>query len=143
MIIPVKRSHPAAQLPRRAHAGDAGADLCAVEQVVIGPGERGDVGTGLALAVPEGYVGLVMPRSGLAFRHGILVANAPGVIDASYRGEVRVCLYNSGPTEFVVEPGDRIAQLVVEAVALPEFIEATQLTETPRGSAGFGSTGQK
>lgn len=143
MVIAVRKLHPAARMPLRAHPDDAGADLCAVEFARIPPGQRRDIGTGLAIAIPAGYVGLVVPRSGLAFRHGIMVANAPGVIDASYRGEIRVCLYNSGQEEFIVEPGDRIAQLLVQAVALPSFVIQPELDETERGTCGFGSTGRR
>lgn len=133
--------HHAARLPLRAHADDAGADLFAVEAVTIPAGERRDVGTGIALAIPEGYAGLVLPRSGLAFRHGLMVVNAPGLIDAGYRGEVRVCLFNSGPEAFTIEPGDRIAQLLIQAVATPTFRAEEALPASVRGADGFGSTG--
>jgi dUTP pyrophosphatase len=139
--IEVRLLHPAAQLPRRAHPGDGGADLCSIEAVTIPPGERREVGTGVALAIPEGFAGFVQPRSGLAFRHGIMVVNSPGLVDAGYRGEVRVCLYNSGAEAFVVEAGDRIAQLVVQAVALPEYVPSEELPDSARGTGGFGSTG--
>jgi dUTP pyrophosphatase len=141
MEIAVKLLHPMARPPWRAHPGDGGADLHAVEAVVIPSGERRDVGTGLALAIPAGYAGFVQPRSGLAFRHGIMVVNAPGLIDAGYRGEVRVCLYNAGAEPFSVAPGDRIAQLVVQAVTAPAFVERDDLETTRRGDGGFGSTG--
>ncbi len=97
--------------------------------------------TGIALAIPEGYAGLVLPRSGLAFRHGLMVVNAPGLIDAGYRGEVRVCLFNSGAEAFTIEPGDRIAQLLIQAVATPSFSAQGSLPATGRGAGGFGSTG--
>jgi len=139
--IKVRLLSGGARLPARAHPDDAGADLHAVECVIIPPGERRDVGTGLALSIPCGYAGLVMPRSGLSFRNGIMIVNSPGLIDAGYRGEVRVCLYNSGSEDFVVEPGDRIAQLVIQVVATPAFQEAASLDPTPRGARGFGSTG--
>lgn len=139
--IEVRLLAPEARLPHRAHAGDAGADLHAAEAVVIPPGERRDVGTGLALAIPEGYAGLVHARSGLAFRHGIMVTNAPGLIDSEYRGELRVSLFNSGAEPFTVAVGDRIAQLVVQAVELPAFVAVDSLEETGRGTGGFGSTG--
>lgn len=142
MELQVKLLHPAAQLPRRAHPGDAGADLFAVEEVTIPPGERRDVGTGLALAIPEGYAGFVQPRSGLAFKHGIMVVNSPGLIDAGYRGEVRVSLYNSGAEPFAVRVGERIAQLVIQRVEEPEFTAANELPETGRGTGGFGSSGR-
>ncbi len=133
--------HPEARLPLRAHPGDGGADLHAAEAVTIPPGERRDVGTGLALSVPEGFAGFVQPRSGLAFRHGIMITNAPGLIDSGYRGEVRVSLFNSGADPFPVAVGDRIAQLVVQAVEVPTFEAASHLDSTTRGESGFGSTG--
>lgn len=141
MRIPVQLLHPRARLPWRAHPGDGGSDLHAVEAIVIPPGERRVVPTGIALAIPEGYAGLVQPRSGLAFKHGIMVVNAPGLIDAGYRGEVRVCLYNSGDVPFSIAPGDRVAQLVVQRVETPEYGAVETLLDTQRGSGGFGSTG--
>jgi len=140
--IPVRLLHPSARLPRAAHPGDAGADLFSVEEVVIPPGERREVGTGLALAIPPGYAGFVQPRSGLAFRHGIMVVNSPGLIDAGYRGEVRVSLYNSGHDPFPVGVGDRIAQLVIQKVEEPVFVTAAELPESARGQGGFGSSGR-
>jgi dUTP pyrophosphatase len=132
-----------AVLPSRAHAGDAGLDLYACEAAHIGPGERWSVGTGVAVEVPDGYAGLVLPRSGLAREHGIALVNSPGLIDAGYRGEVRVLLLNTDPAEiFRIEPGDRIAQLVVTPVGLPEPVEAEALTESARGDGGFGSSGR-
>ncbi|MBN1321043.1 MAG: dUTP diphosphatase [Thermoleophilia bacterium] len=142
MDLSVKLLHPLAQLPERAHPGDAGADLHSVEEVVIPPGERRDVGTGLALAIPPGYAGFVQPRSGLAFRHGIMVVNSPGLIDAGYRGEVRVSLYNSGREPFAVAIGERIAQLVIQRVEEPAFVAADHLPDTSRGGGGFGSSGR-
>lgn len=142
MELLVQLLHPAAQVPRRAHPGDAGADLFAVEEVVIPPGERREVGTGIALAVPSGYAGFVQPRSGLAFKHGIMVVNSPGLIDAGYRGEVRVALYNSGKEPFAVAVDDRIAQLVVQRVEEPRFRAAESLPDTVRGEGGFGSSGR-
>jgi dUTP pyrophosphatase len=142
MDLAVKLLHPAARLPRRAHPGDAGADLFAVEEVLIPPGERRDVGTGLALAIPAGCAGFVQPRSGLAFKHGIMVVNSPGLIDAGYRGEVRVSLYNSGREPFVVTLGERIAQLVIQRVEEPTFMAVEELPDTPRGKRGFGSSGR-
>jgi len=138
----VRLLHPQARLPQRAHPGDAGADLHSVEEVIIPPGERRDVGTGLALAIPEGYAGFVQPRSGLAFKHGIMVVNSPGLIDAGYRGEVRVSLYNSGREPFAVAVGERIAQLVIQRVEEPAFVAAEELPETVRGEGGFGSSGR-
>jgi dUTP pyrophosphatase len=110
--------------------------------VVIPSGERRDIGTGLSIAVPQGYGGFVLPRSGLAFKHGIMVVNAPGLIDSGYRGEVRVCLYNSGSQPFAVGVGERIAQFVVQRVEEAVFVEAADLTETVRGQSGFGSSGK-
>jgi dUTP pyrophosphatase len=140
--LQVKLLHPAARLPMRAHAGDAGADLFSVEEVIIPPGERRDVGTGIALAIPAGFGGFVQPRSGLAFKHGIMVVNSPGLIDAGYRGEVRVSLYNSGAEPFAVKAGDRIAQLVIQKVEEPVYTAADELPETGRGAGGFGSSGR-
>lgn len=142
MNIGVRLLHPSAQLPRQAHPGDAGADLCSVETVTLLPGERKDVGTGLALAIPPGYAGFVQPRSGLALKHGIMVVNSPGLIDAGYRGEVRVLLYNSGTEPVAIRVGERIAQLVVQAVEEPDFVAVTELPETVRGEGGFGSSGR-
>jgi dUTP pyrophosphatase len=140
--IEVKLLHVDARVPARAHPGDAGVDLYSVESLVIPPGERRDVGTGLAVAVPPGYGGFVQARSGLAFKHGIMVANSPGLIDSGYRGEVRVCLYNSGSEPFSIGVGERIAQLVVQRVEEPAFMEVADLTETFRGHGGFGSSGR-
>lgn len=132
-----------AVLPSRAHVGDAGLDLYACEAARLGPGERWGVGTGIAVEVPEGHAGLVLPRSGLAREHGIALVNSPGLIDSGYRGEVRVLLLNTDPAEtFRVAPGERIAQLVVSPVALPEPVEAETLGESARGGGGFGSTGR-
>jgi dUTP pyrophosphatase len=131
-----------ARPPARAHDGDAGLDLYAAEAVEIGPGERASVGTGVAVAIPEGHAGLVVPRSGLAARSGISLVNAPGLIDSGYRGELRVLLLNTDRDQpFSLEPGDRIAQLVIVAVAAAEPVEA-ELDETVRGAGGFGSTGR-
>jgi len=128
--------------PRRAHDGDAGYDLFAVESATLAPGERASLGTGIAVAIPQGMAGLVLPRSGLALRHGIGLVNAPGLIDSGYRGELRVLLLNNDPeAPFAVAPGDRIAQLVLVEVAAPELEEAETLDETARGQGGFGSTG--
>lgn len=133
---------PQARLPERAHDGDAGLDLRALEAARLGPGERISVRTGLAVAIPPGHAGLVLPRSGLAMRHGVTLTNSPGLIDAGYRGELRVLMLNTDPAEtFRIEPGDRIAQLVVVAVALPTPALTEDLDETSRGQGGFGSTG--
>lgn len=130
-------------LPSRAHPGDAGLDLYACEAAHIGPGERWSVGTGVGVEIPEGHAGLVLPRSGLARDHGIALVNAPGLIDSGYRGELRVLLLNTDPAEtFRVEPGDRIAQLVLTPIATPEPLEAAELTESVRGRSGFGSSGR-
>jgi len=128
--------------PARSHPGDAGLDLHAAEAATLGPGERASVGTGIAVAIPAGHAGLVVPRSGLAARHGISVVNAPGLVDAGYRGEVRVLLLNTDrEAVFEVAPGDRIAQLVLVKVELPEAEEVDELDVTARGAGGFGSTG--
>jgi dUTP pyrophosphatase len=128
-------------VPVRAYPGDAGVDLAACDRVDLAPGERAVVGTGLAVAIPEGYAGFVQPRSGLASRHGISVVNAPGLIDSGYRGEVRVVLLNTDRAEtFVVEPGMRIAQLVVLEVPQLELVESDELPESERGVRGFGSS---
>jgi dUTP pyrophosphatase len=141
--LPVRRLDRDLPLPTYAHPGDAGADLRAAEEVVLPPGGRAVVGTGVALAVPEGYAAFVHPRSGLAARHGITVVNAPGTIDAGYRGEVRVVLLNTDPaTPFTVRRGERIAQLVVQPVARARFLDVEELPPTPRGDGGFGSTGR-
>jgi dUTP pyrophosphatase len=132
-----------AQLPSRAHDGDAGLDLYASEAAHIGPGERWSVGTGVGVEIPEGHGGLVLPRSGLARDHGIALVNAPGLIDSGYRGELRVLLLNTDPAEtFRVEPGDRIAQLVLTPIALADVVEAQALSESVRGQGGFGSSGR-
>ena len=143
MKLNVSRLSDSAILPSRAHGGDAGLDLYANEAAHIGPGERWSVGTGIALEIPDGHAGLVMPRSGLARRHGISLVNGPGLIDAGYRGEVRVLLLNTDPAEiFRVQPGDRIAQLVIAPIVLAEPIEVEALVESDRGEGGFGSTGR-
>jgi dUTP pyrophosphatase len=142
VILPYTRLRDRAVPPAPAHAGDAGYDLHAAERARLGPGERTSVGTGLALAIPDGLAGLVLPRSGLALRHGIALANSPGLIDSGYRGEVRVLLLNTDRREpFEVAVGDRIAQLVLVAFAAPELRELPALEETARGPSGFGSTG--
>jgi dUTP pyrophosphatase len=136
------RLSPDAAAPERAHDDDAGYDLRASEAVTLGPGERSSVGTGVAVAIPIGCAGLVLPRSGLALRHGIALVNAPGLIDSGYRGELRVLLLNTDRTEpFDVAVGDRIAQLVVVRHEAGELEEVESLDETARGAAGFGSTG--
>ena len=139
--LPVRRLRDDAVLPSQAYAGDAGLDLAAAESVTIGPGERAVVGTGLAVAIPDGYTGLVVPRSGLAAKNGIGKVNSPGVIDAGYRGEVRVVLLNTDRREpFTVEPGMRIAQLLVVPVPPVRLVEVDELPESERGERGFGSS---
>jgi dUTP diphosphatase len=141
--LPVRRLDPDLPLPAYAHPGDAGADLCAAGDVVLPPGGRATVGTGVAVAVPDGHAAFVHPRSGLASRHGITVVNAPGTVDAGYRGEIRVVLLNTDQREpFTVRRGDRIAQLVVQPVTRVRFLEVAELPATPRGVGGFGSTGR-
>jgi dUTP pyrophosphatase len=143
MMLPVVKLSEEATLPSRAHEGDAGLDLYACEAAHIGPGERWGVGTGVAVEIPTGHAGLVLPRSGLAKKHGIALVNAPGLIDSGYRGELRVLLLNTDPAEtFRVEPGDRIAQLVVVPIALAEPVEAEDLADSVRGAGGFGSSGR-
>ena len=139
--LPIRRLHGDAVLPAQAYAGDAGLDLAAGERVVLAPGERATVGTGLAVAIPEGYAGYVQPRSGLAARHGITIVNAPGLVDSGYRGELRVILLNTDrEATFTVEPGMRIAQLVVLPVPGVELVEVDELPESERGVRGFGSS---
>lgn len=142
MELPIVKLQEGSVLPTRAHEGDAGLDLYACEAAHIGPGERWSVGTGIALEIPAGHAGLVLPRSGIAREHGIGLVNGPGLIDAGYRGEVRVLLLNTDPAEvFRVEPGDRIAQLVITPVAIAEPVEAAALADSARGEGGFGSSG--
>ena len=137
----VKRLHDGATMPVRAYEGDAGLDLSACERVELEPGARAVVGTGLAVAIPDGHAGFVQPRSGLAARHGIAVVNSPGLVDSGYRGEVKVVLLNTDRDEaFVVEPGMRIAQLVVVPVATPPPVEVEELPASERGEKGFGSS---
>ena len=139
--LPIRRLHEDAVVPLRAYGGDAGLDLAACERVELGPGERATVGTGLAIAIPEGYAGYVQPRSGLAAKHGLTIVNAPGLVDSGYRGELKVILLNTDAEEpFVVEPGMRIAQLVVLQVPEVEPVEVDELPESERGVRGFGSS---
>ena len=140
--LPVARLRDDAILPSQAYDGDAGLDLAACERLELAPGERGIVGTGLAVAVPEGWAGLVLPRSGLAARHGITVVNSPGLIDAGYRGELKVIMLNTDKHEaFVVEPGMRIAQLILVEAAGVHLVEQEKLSTSERGAAGLGSSG--
>jgi dUTP pyrophosphatase len=139
--LPFVRLREEATLPEQAYTGDAGFDLSTCERVVLGPGERALVPTGLAVAIPEGYAGFVQPRSGLAARHGIAVVNSPGLIDSGYRGEIRIVLLNTDREQtFVAEPGDRVAQLVVLPVPGVELVELEELPASERGVRGFGSS---
>jgi dUTP pyrophosphatase len=139
LVLRLDRGLP---LPATGHPGDAGVDLCTAVDVEVGPGERVVVPTGIALALPDGYAGFVHPRSGLATRHGLTVVNAPGTVDAGYRGEIKVGLVNLDPsTPVVLRRGDRIAQLVVQRVSRPRFHEVDRLPGSARGDGGFGSTG--
>ncbi len=143
MELPVARLKDGAVLPTRAHDGDAGLDLYACEAAHIGPGERWGVGTGVAVEIPSGHAGLVLPRSGLAREHGIALVNSPGLIDSGYRGEVRVLLLNTDPAEtFRIGVGDRIAQLVLTPIVLARPVEAAALADSARGDGGFGSSGR-
>ncbi len=142
MGLRVLRLDDRATLPRRAYPGDAGLDLHALEPRVLHPGERAAVRTGIAVEIPDGEAGLVLPRSGLAARHGIALVNAPGLIDAGYRGEIRILLLNTDRAEsFAIAAGDRIAQLVLVRVQTPEVIEVEALAGSDRGAGGFGSSG--
>ena len=140
--VAIKRLDKELPLPQRAHRGDAGADLYAAESVTLQPGERALVGTGIAIALPLGTVGLIHPRSGLAAKHGISVVNTPGTVDADYRGEIKVCLINHDRQEPIeISRGMRIAQLVIQRVELVDFVEVEELDSTVRGDGGYGSTG--
>jgi dUTP pyrophosphatase len=143
MEVRTTRLRAGARLPNRAHDGDAGLDLYAAEAATIAPGERASVATGIAIEIPAGFAGLVLPRSGLAARHGIALVNAPGLIDSGYRGEIRVLLLNTDRREtFEVAPQDRIAQLVLTPVTAAEPLEVTELEASVRGEGGFGSSGR-
>lgn len=138
----VCRLDPELPLPTRAHPDDAGIDLMTTSDVELAPGERALVGTGIAVAIPHGWAGFVHPRSGLAARSGLTIVNAPGTVDAGYRGEIKVCLLNTdASTPIRLHRGDRIAQLLVQAVELPTLVEVPSLDDTPRGSGGHGSSG--
>jgi dUTP pyrophosphatase len=142
MTLRVVRLDPRASLPTRAHPGDAGLDLYALDAAALEPGERASVGTGIAVEIPVGQAGLVLPRSGLAARHGISLVNAPGLIDSGYRGELRVLLLNTDPrARFGLAAGDRIAQLVLVRIEEPQVVEVEALDDTARGVGGFGSSG--
>jgi dUTP pyrophosphatase len=138
--VAVRRLRPDAELPRQAYEGDAGLDLAACEPIVLEPGERAIVPTGVAVEIPDGYAGFVQPRSGLAARHGIGIVNAPGLIDSGYRGEIQVVLLNTGREPFAVEAGMRIAQLVIAPVASVRVVEVDELAGSERGPRGFGSS---
>jgi dUTP pyrophosphatase len=139
--VSVRRLRPDAVVPEQAYEGDAGFDLSACERVTLAPGDRAVVATGLAVEIPEGYAGFVQPRSGLAARHGIGVVNSPGLIDSGYRGEIRVVLINTDRSAaFDIEPGMRIAQLVIAPVATVRLVEVDDLVASERGTRGFGSS---
>ena len=144
MRVPFRRLRPEARIPARAHGGDAGYDLCSVDEARLAPGGRAFIRTGISVAIPEGYAGLVLPRSGLAMRHGVAPVNTPGLIDSGYRGEIMVPLINHDPREtFRVERGMRVAQLVLvraEAVSFCE-VETLEAGTDGRGEGGFGSSG--
>ena len=142
VVVPIKKLDAELELPAYAYPGDAGLDLRAAQSVVLKPFERAAIPCGIALGLPRGYAGFVLPRSGLAAKHGISIVNAPGLIDSDYRGEVKVILVNLDPQEaFAIEKGDRIAQLVIMPVPVVALEEAEELTETDRGAGGFGSSG--
>ncbi|HEX3317635.1 MAG TPA: dUTP diphosphatase [Solirubrobacteraceae bacterium] len=142
-MLPFRLLSAQARLPTRAHEGDAGLDLYAAEAAAIAPGARASVGTGVAVALPPGTAGLVVPRSGTAARHGIALVNAPGVVDAGYRGELRVLLLNTDTdATFTIAPGDRVAQLMVVRVELLQPVAAEELGASARGNGGFGSSGR-
>ncbi|GAA2414196.1 dUTP diphosphatase [Nonomuraea africana] len=139
----IHRLDPGLPVPAYAHPGDAGADLLAAEDVELLPGERAMVGTGIAIALPDGYAAFVHPRSGLAVKHGVTLVNAPGTVDAGYRGEIKVTLINTDTKEaFRLRRGDRIAQLVIQRVERASFYEVDRLPGSVRGAGGFGSTGR-
>ena len=139
----IKRLDPGVPLPMYAKGGDAGADIVSAVDITLAPGERALVPTGISIALPDGYVALVHPRSGLAIKHGVTMVNAPGTVDAGYRGELKLILINHDPSESVsFKRGDRVAQLVIQQVERAEFIEVQDLPDSGRGTDGFGSTGR-
>ncbi len=140
MILNVKKLHPEAKLPSYAHPGDAGMDICALEETILSPGKPVRVKTGVAVHIPEGYVGLCWDRSGLSTNHALKTLG--GVIDSGYRGEVMVGMINLGDTAYTIGSGDRIAQMLIQKVEAPEIVEVPELSETSRGEGGFGSTGK-
>ena len=142
ITVPIRRLDPTVELPCYAYAGDAGLDLRASEDVVLKPFERRLISTGLAVAIPDGYAGFIQPRSGLALKQGLSMANTSGLIDAHYRGELKICAINLDPTHTIeVKRGDRIAQLVIQKVPVVKLVEVAELDETDRGAGGFGSSG--
>jgi len=142
ITVPIKRLDKTLDMPAYAYVGDAGLDLRAAEDAVLKPFERKAVSCGIAMAIPQGYAGFVLPRSGLAVKHGISIVNAPGLIDSNYRGEIKAILVNLDPKdEFVIAHGDRIAQIVIMATPPVILEEADELSETSRGQGGFGSSG--
>lgn len=142
ITVPITRLDPSVVLPEYAYAGDAGLDLRSNEELTLKPLERRLISTGLAIAIPEGYAGFVQPRSGLAFREGLSMANTPGLIDSHYRGELKVCAINlDANTPIKIERGERIAQLVIQKVPVVKLVEVSELDETDRGQGGFGSSG--
>ena len=142
ITVPITRIDPTVELPGYAYEGDAGLDLRSAEDVSLAPFERRLISTGLAIAIPEGYAGFVQPRSGLALKQGLSMANTPGLIDAHYRGELKICAINLDPSHTIeVKRGDRIAQLVIQQVPVVKLVEVEELDETDRGAGGFGSSG--
>lgn len=142
ITVPIKRLDPSVELPQYAYEGDAGLDLRSSEDVTLAPFERRLISTGLAVAIPDGYAGFVQPRSGLALKQGLSMANTPGLIDAHYRGELKICAINLDPTHPIeVKRGDRIAQLVIQRVPAVKLMEVDELDATDRGAGGFGSSG--
>lgn len=142
VVVPIKRLDKSVELPTYAYEGDAGLDLRSNEDVTLAPHERRLVGTGLAVAIPEGYAGFVQPRSGLALREGLSMANTPGLVDSHYRGELKVCAVNlDNKNDIHIERGERIAQLVIQRVPVVDLKEVDELDETDRGAGGFGSSG--
>ena len=142
ITLPIVRLDPSIELPSYAYAGDAGLDLRSSEDVVLRPFERRLISTGLAIAIPDGYAGFVQPRSGLALKRGLSMANTPGLVDAHYRGELKACAINLDPAEdIVISRGERIAQLVIQRVPTVSLKELDELDQTDRGAAGFGSSG--
>lgn len=142
IVVPIKRLDPQVELPRYAYEGDAGLDLRSSEDVTLRPFERKLISTGLAIAIPDGYAGFVQPRSGMALKQGLSMANTPGLIDAHYRGELKICAINlDSSNDIVIHRGDRIAQLVIQRVPVVSLVEVDELDETDRGAGGFGSSG--